>query len=242
MKHERRLTKVGAMVFVLSGAATPAAAADLGGAPRTRGSVPAQIDNTATAIGSSYEARAPIWTGAYLGLGLGVNGAGGRLKSSATDVKTDLKQDGNAIGASIYGGYNWQAGRWVYGLEAEIGGAGGKVKSTDTALGTVSGTAQTFGSLRLRGGYTFGSWLLYGTAGVAAGESKITAPGVAESKAGHVGVVLGLGAEYALSDRWRLRGEALTYSAGERDVALASGTQKAAIGLSTLRFGAAYKF
>ena len=232
MQLRRRWLSGLSVVAGISAAIGPAQAADLGG---ERPSYRRNDDDR-------ERERAPIWAGAYTGLALGIAGGGGQLKS-ATNDKLELKQDGSSGSASLYGGYNWQSGPWVYGVEGEVGGPRARLKGTNTTLGLVKEEAGVGGSLRLRGGYAVDNWLFYGTAGLAVAGSKLKGASVTQEKSQtDVGVVLGLGVEYALSSHWLLRAEHLSYGFGEKDVKLTPGAYDQATGVSTFRLGAAYKF
>jgi outer membrane immunogenic protein len=89
-------------------------------------------------------------------------------------------------------GYNWQFGRWVAGLDADIQGSSGSGYLT-CALVCIPGAATTidqklewFGTVRGRLGYAVGPALFYATGGVAYGRVKenltqATAPAFAAS-------------------------------------------------------------
>jgi outer membrane immunogenic protein len=78
-------------------------------------------------------------------------------------------------------GYNWQAGAWVLGVEADIQGT--TAREHDTCIVACSDAAGTtaydqklsyFGTVRGRVGYSIGATLFYATAGYAYGETKTT--------------------------------------------------------------------
>lgn len=103
------------------------------------------------------------------------------------DLSTGCSRPSSAIaGGQI--GYNWQAGTWVYGLEAD--GAWQRLIEhsytrfgTNTAAGAPIGSVATdttyfrseqgpIGTFRGRVGYAPGNWLLYATGGLAVGSVK----------------------------------------------------------------------
>ena len=162
-----------------------------------------------------------------------------------------LKPHGFSGGLRL--GYNWQATHWVYGLEAEAGAfaqrgtddtsfvlpgntgliAGGGVcgaTGPETCIGNFSTKLTTDWLLMLRPrlGYSFGSTLVYGSAGVAITRLKfeqtytdnITYPLVGGStgaggsvhssaSAWRSGWVIGAGFERALQQNWSLKAEYL---------------------------------
>ena len=83
---------------------------------------------------------------------------------------------GGLVGGT--GGYNWQIGPWVLGLEGDYSWSDITGQSSVCGPTTVTphlcGTSlDSLGTLRGRVGYAvgaFGNWLLYGTGGLAVGE------------------------------------------------------------------------
>lgn len=117
-------------------------------------------------------------------------------------------------GASISGiaGYNFMAGDWLLGVEGSIASVGLDKTSALTGLGNVRAQSDWLGTVQLRSGYAFDSVLLYGTAGVALTDIELSSSlgGKYDETVG--GLVVGVGAELALSDNWSARAEALAYS------------------------------
>jgi outer membrane immunogenic protein len=118
------------------------------------------------------------WTGLYLGGNVGSGSA--RDRSSLVGVGPielfNLAPDG--IVGGVQAGYNWQAGNWVYGLEADIQGSTQEDNKTCilgcTAIQSAAydATLPWFGTVRGRLGYSVGSTLFYGTGGLAYGDVK----------------------------------------------------------------------
>jgi outer membrane immunogenic protein len=136
-------------------------------------------------IGASrYQPVAPAsWSGFYVGGNLG--SATGRDRSSISLPLVlpfveafNLAPDGIAGGAQA--GYNWQAGNWIFGIEADVQAS--SQKDDKTCLLTCGGvvgvvaaydaTLPWWGTVRGRLGYSVGSTLLYVTGGYAYGEVK----------------------------------------------------------------------
>jgi len=138
------------------------------------------------------------------------------------------------------GGYNWQYGAWVGGLEVDYGFSNEKEKQSatqplldcetictliGTTTFTLSSKIDALASARLRAGYLFmPNVLAYGTAGLAWGRSQVTGTKsnclIGEPscdvttqtvKGNHFGWVAGGGLEFRLFDHVRLRGEYLHY-------------------------------
>jgi outer membrane immunogenic protein len=192
------------------------------------------------------------WTGVYIGLNAG--GAWGR--SDATFTPTGLlgvfpawdaaaaslgsptqRPAGFTGGAQI--GFNWQAGFWVFGAEADIQYLGLKA-STRTPTFTIAPidpshfttTTQTdwLVTVRPRVGIAFDRGLIYATGGLAVADRKfsnvltfdipvldINTGSVSKTVAGWTA---GGGIEYMITPNWSIRGEYLHVDLG--DVSYAS--------------------
>ncbi|AXK81691.1 porin family protein [Pseudolabrys taiwanensis] len=168
--------------------------------------------STAAVITIAHAQNAPVdsWTGFYFGTHLGTAAAYNGWQSESTGAPylqpfPDSFTSGGAL-SGVQFGYNYQAGNWVLGAEADASfadiegsarcGKGNYVCTTHVdALGT-------FG---LRGGYTVNGLLLYGKAGGAwLHEQYDTTPSpgagrrnIAQGKATRLGFMLGAGVEYA---------------------------------------------
>lgn len=136
------------------------------------------------------------------------------------------------------GGYNFQYKRFVFGVEADIQGAGIdgtrivtpiiQNDGTSAGVGTqlvVHHEMNWIGTVRPRFGVTVGRrWLLYGTGGLAyghvqwMGQTDYTAVGgpgyMALQEETKVGWTAGGGVEVLLTPHWSLRGEYLYYDLG----------------------------
>lgn len=125
------------------------------------------------------------WTGGYVGAQIGYGDA------SAGAV------DGDGATYGLRAGYDWDLGNWVVG-------AGVDWDKTEIDLGTGSDNIDSIARLKLRAGYDLGRTLVYGTAGAARAEADLG--GVSRSDNGWFA---GIGADYALNDRWTVGGELL---------------------------------
>lgn len=125
------------------------------------------------------------WGGAYVGAQLGY-GKG----------KIDPVDGDGAIGG-IFGGYRWDLGKTVLGVEAAYSGSDVKDGDYDAKL-------KNLGQLKLQAGYDLGQTLVYATAGVA--HAKVSAAGDDYSDTGYL---VGLGVDYKVNDQWTVGGEAL---------------------------------
>jgi len=132
----------------------------------------------------------------------------------------------------LTGGYNYQRGPWLVGVESDISysRAEGNLTIADRpSAGTnrfttrLGGDVDYTGTLRLRGGYVAGPVLLYGTAG--AGVSRVAfdrnyrnaAGATLNDDAGRhsMAFAYGGGAEYKVSDKWSVKAEYLYLDAGK---------------------------
>jgi outer membrane immunogenic protein len=119
---------------------------------------------------SPYTVNQPLnafsWAGPYLGGNLGY--AWGSVHNSAT------KPDG--VFGGVQGGYNWQSGPLVFGLEGDI-----QASAADDTFAPWKFSNPWFGTVRGRLGYAFNNVLVYGTGGLAFGELRAETFGLSES-------------------------------------------------------------
>ena len=192
--------------------------------------------------------QAPIysdWNGFYV-FGFGGYSWG---KISPNDLDLDPfhnpKPKGGVFGFG--GGYNYQYGAWVGGLEVDYGFSDEKedqsirfggcpevvtraklsVSCSGLSLG-LNSKIDALGSARLRVGYLFTpSLLAYGTAGAAWGRANVSVnicqgsncEDLLSSKTNLFGWVAGGGLEYKLFEHVRIRGEYLHYDFGSTSFA-----------------------
>jgi outer membrane immunogenic protein len=181
-----------------------------------------------------YGSRAPYtvnqplnaysWAGPYLGGNIGY--AWGSLSNSGA------KPSGFAGG--VQGGYNWQNGPWVFGLEADIQASG----ANDT-FAAWKFSNPWFGSVRGRVGYALNNVLFYGTGGFAFGELRAETLGVSESQT-NAGWTVGAGAEMGLTRNWTARIEYLYVDLSESRFVTTGLSHGSHFGL--VRLGVNYRF
>ncbi|KAA3519495.1 porin family protein [Agrobacterium vitis] len=131
---------------------------------------------------AAVDMPAPVtnWAGAYVG------GAGTYTMGRSHGSKFSAR----AFGGQVYGGYNMQNDKIVYGGEADIGYDGNGSRSG----AGLTGKQGVNGSIRGRVGYDLNPFMVYGTAGVAAADTKISGAGGSDSKAA-LGYTVGAGVE-----------------------------------------------
>jgi outer membrane immunogenic protein len=188
-----------ALAFLLSTllAAPGAMAADLGDKPG-RGKI-AKADPVPL-----VEDVSPFsWNGFYIGVHAGY--AWSDIDWSGALIE-NLNGDGWLAGGQV--GYNWQRGRLVYGIEADI--STGRIDGGGACCGH---SLEWLSSVRGRLGVTShdNRWLFYATGGVAWADIDYRSAGFGGHSDTHFGWVVGGGIERALSERLTARLEYLYY-------------------------------
>jgi outer membrane immunogenic protein len=202
---ERELKKMKKVLLVTAslialGAAAPAVAADLAARPYTK---------APPMIAAVYD-----WSGFYIG----VNGGGGWSRTDwdavAPNVLVGPEGSHDASGATVGGqvGYRWQAGTWVFGLEAQ--GNWADFKGSNTSLlfpGFVNHSKiDAFGLFTGQVGYAVNNVLLYvkGGAAVTSNRNHInTVAGALAASTGddtRWGGTVGAGLEYGFAPNWSI--------------------------------------
>jgi outer membrane immunogenic protein len=164
---------------------------------------------------------APDWSGFYGGVNIGY----GFGRTTNLPGVTEGKVEGLLGG--VQAGGQWQAGMFVFGVEADIQGSFQKHDYVATLAGTtVSVKEETpwFGTARLRAGVAFDRVLLYVTGGGAYINLKVSGAAggpVLADKVTHAAWTGGGGVEVLLSERWSGKVEYLYLDTG--DVTLSPG-------------------
>jgi outer membrane immunogenic protein len=133
------------------------------------------------------------WAGPYLGGNIGYGW--GSVDNNPT------KPSGLAGG--VEGGYNWQSGRFVFGIEGDL-----DITGADDTFAPWKFSNPWFGTVRGRVGYAFNNVLIYGTGGLAFGELRADTFGLTESHT-TAGWTAGVGAEVGLAQNWTAKIEYL---------------------------------
>lgn len=153
------------------------------------------------------------WDSAYMGFELGYACCGRdrvQLAPAPPGVIGTMHPSG-AFGG-LFAGRNWQNGRTVYGIEANL-----RIGSIDDSLavGTATSSVRIIPDLQFRGriGWAQGDSMLYAVGGVAAGRIRYQAGDTAagsdiRSLYWDPGLTVGVGYERMLGDgNWTMRGE-----------------------------------
>ncbi len=223
--------------------------ADRSGAPVSRSesgsagavTVPTQPNSPAPSA-TSYN-----WKGGYIGGHIGWGR--GRADTTFTPLPSatqfidlapkSLRPDPRGLSGGAQGGYNWQTGRFVVGVEADISWSRMSGTAVVTPIIKNNGSAfpgagfliarqdtKWFGTLRPRAGIAFDRVFLYGTGGLTYGRVNYSAnsdfrPGVPTSilffqypasfSKTKTGWTAGGGVEVGISKRWSWKTEYLYY-------------------------------
>jgi outer membrane immunogenic protein len=158
---------------------------------------------SAQAADLSYGSRAPYtvnqpptmysWAGPYLGGNIGW--AWGSVDNNPTNP--------SGLAGGVQGGYNWQTGPWVLGVEGDL-----QVTGASDTFAPWKFSNPWFGTVRGRAGYAFGNVLFYGTAGLAFGELRGETYGLSETHT-NAGWTAGVGAEFGFAPNWSAKLEYL---------------------------------
>jgi outer membrane immunogenic protein len=170
----------------------------------------------------------PCWLGPYIGANAGAqwtSNVGGLSASGFT--------------GGIQGGYNWQSGSFVYGVEADF-----NLSSASGTFADYQFSNPWFGTVRGRAGYAINNLFLYGTAGLALGISTVSHDGLSDTSA-HAGWTIGAGVEFGLaplglSPNWSAKVEYLYLGLSQGDALPASASSNS--GSNVVRVGVNYHF
>jgi outer membrane immunogenic protein len=184
--------------LIALGAAAPAVAADLAARPYTK---------APPMIAAVYD-----WSGFYIG----ANGGWGSSHNSWDSVAPFLvgsEGSHDATGGTVGGqvGYRWQAGTWVFGVEAQGNWADFKGSNASTLFGAGfvnNSKIDAFGLFTGQVGYAANNFLVYlkGGAAVTSDRYRInTSAGALFGSTGddtRWGGTVGVGAEYGFAPNW----------------------------------------
>lgn len=224
-------------------------------------SLATEVASAADVTASTYD-----WTGFYLGAAAGYSwsndggvrfdGRSGGSRQQVIDVgilKSVLGSNPDGFVGGLEGGYNWQVNDLVVGVEtdfsySDINGSGfhyfdgGEIYFPTTSKASQS--LDWFGSARLRLGYALDNILIYGTGGLAYGDTsvdyKVDSFGTFKDSSSEwrVGWTIGGGAEYAIDRNWTAKVEYLYYDLGKNS---AKGYFDAPFEEDTLSYSAEFK-
>jgi opacity protein-like surface antigen len=196
------------------------------------------------------------WTGPYVGVSAG--STWGRTHWASQGGTVDPDYAGVLAGGQA--GYNFQTGKFVWGIEGDAGlsnAGGAKPCPVQPVLYSCEDDVGALGSLTGRFGYTWGRALFYAKGGWAFGEvtagtslnpvnpalGLLPAPAGIKSTNWENGWTAGAGMEFALTNRWSAKAEYMHYAFPQYAFA---GAQNAAANATTtgdaVRIGVNYHF
>jgi opacity protein-like surface antigen len=164
---------------------------------------------------------APVnWTGVYLGVNGGFTFGGSDWTDSVTGASSNIfNTSGFVFGGTL--GANYQAGSWVFGVEADGDWADSSGFGTFTTTSTTSlcaGGCLTkntwFATARGRAGYAFDRFFVYATGGAAFGNVQANFSNDPISSATKAGWTAGAGVEVAVATHWSGKAEYLFVDLG----------------------------
>ncbi|WFU13484.1 outer membrane protein [Bradyrhizobium sp. CB3481] len=201
----------------------PAIAADLGARPYTKAPAAAIAINN--------------WTGFYLGA------MGGYASENGDGIGSI---SGGFAGGTA--GYNWQMGNVVLGIEADAAWADIGARVGNPAVAAVETRIRDMGTVRGRVGYAFDQVLVYGTAGYAWADNRLTlsalGASVSDSKI-HSGWAAGAGVEVMFAPKWSVKAEYLYRSFESQNyftAAVPGGLATGELNLHSVQVGVNYHF
>lgn len=172
------------------------------------------------------------WTGFYIGANAGYVWA------------PEFADDANGfVGGGQYG-YNYQIGSFIFGVEADFQAT--TIDSSETVGGvTATGKVKYFGTARGRIGYAWNRFLAYGTGGLAYTQTDLSATNGVTTLSDNgwsAGYALGAGLEWAVWDRWSVRGEYLFVNSGDTNLTLGGVSVGGDYNMNIARAAVNYRF
>lgn len=181
----------------------------------------------APALAPVAVAPAFSWTGCYVGAHIGGDFGHSRWDQQFSPTPVGMSTSGVIAGGQI--GCNYQMNQFVVGVEGELWGS---TLSGSTLIGGEGfhTSSRIAGDVAIRGGYAIDHTLLFAKVGVAMAKYKYRTDNIGGSnitsfgRATHTGLLLGLGAEYAIDAHWSLKAEYDFITYGRKNASMLVGT------------------
>src|SRR5215472_15752066 len=178
------------------------------------------ITKAAPVSWTSTTLAAVNWTGIYLGVNGGFTFGGSDWTDSVTGASSNVfNTSGFVFGGTL--GANYQAGPWVFGVEADGDWADSSGFGTFTTTNTTSLCAggcltnnSWLATARGRAGYAFDRFLVYGTGGAAIANVRANFSNDPVSSTTKAGWTTGGGVEVAFAPHWSAKAEYLFVNLG----------------------------
>lgn len=153
-----------------------------------------------------------LFEGFYAGAQIGALGYVDRTRevTPANTVVFRKMAHGGSLTGGVHAGYDWRLGPLVLGLVGDVSGARAENSFADPFGVRVKNQVDAQGSLRGRAGFAFDRLLVYATGGLNLASVRHdyrTALGTQRKDWLVAAPTVGVGAEYALDDRWSARVE-----------------------------------
>jgi opacity protein-like surface antigen len=211
---------------------------------------------------ASYAVKAPMkdgpadWSGPYAGLSVG--STWGHMHWTTQGDTVDPHYAGYLLGGQA--GYNFQRGQFVGGIEADAGTSNSRGTAAcpiQPLLYNCEDNVGALGTLTARFGYPWGRTLFYAKGGWAYGDvtaartATFAEPGITLVGGGEVGRstnwengwTVGVGMEFAFTDRWSAKAEYMHYEFPQYAFTVAQGvTANASTAGDIVRIGINHHF
>jgi outer membrane immunogenic protein len=173
---------------------------------------PPLVTKAAPVAWTERSSSAINWTGIYLGLNGGYTFGASSWTDSVTETATgNFNTSGFVFGGTV--GANYQVGSVVFGVEADGDRADASGFGTFTASSLCAGgcltTSSWLGTVRVRAGYAFDRFLVYGTGGAVFGNVRANFSNNPVSSMTEAGWTVGAGVEVAFARNWSAKAEYL---------------------------------
>jgi outer membrane immunogenic protein len=189
----------------------------------------ASLAGAADMVSGYYTAPPPYipysWIGPYVGATVGYEW--GSIDNNPTHP--------SGAAGGLEAGFNWQAGNFVYGGEADI-----NLSAAQDTFAPWQFSNPWFGTLRARAGVAINNVLIFGTAGLGYGELTATASGNLSASHTSLGWAAGLGAEVSFTPHWSVKAEWLYLDLADRSFSVTAANNGLAANL--VRLGLNYHF
>lgn len=191
-----------------------------------------------------YKAPAPAvvaaynWSGFYIGGHLG----GAWSSEEARDPVAGLTgvTDPDGFIGGVQAGYNWQADRWVFGIEGDWSWSG--ADGSAPLVGTFSADHNWYATLTGRVGYAWDNWLWYVKGGAAWSDTEYRYNAFGTLSDTRVGWTLGTGVEWALAPQWSAKLEYNYLDFGKDTFAFVGGPVDVDTQVHLVKAGINYRF
>jgi outer membrane immunogenic protein len=192
------------------------------------------------------------WSGFYVGAQAGYGWSSTDFSGTSAVPEGDHHEDGFVAG--VYVGHDWQQGNWVFGALADLDYIDVDQLELD---GSFDGKDENYAydidwlaTARVRAGFLATDKLLvYGTGGLALAHVQTSgfqegflSDNSASDSSVEVGGVIGLGAEFAVTQNWSVKTEYLHYDFNRANVFSTEGGPGFDPSVDTVKVGLSFRF